>query len=123
MLDQVEVSIRKDLQRRLKGVTLSPAQQKLFDAAPAKIAQLMRDEFNVEMLRATQIKVYQETFTQAEIDALVVFYRSPAGSAYIEKMPLVMQRTATELQDRFSPQFEKVATAVQAVVEEIESTK
>jgi hypothetical protein len=37
-------------------------------------------------------KVYTETYTEDEIDAILAFYKSPAGKALLQKMPEVMQR-------------------------------
>jgi len=38
-------------------------------------------------------KVYTDTYTEEEIDGILVFYKSPAGKAFLEKMPEVMQRS------------------------------
>ena len=38
-------------------------------------------------------KVYTDTYTEEEIDGILVFYKSPAGKAFLEKMPAVMQRS------------------------------
>src|ERR1019366_4745218 len=37
-------------------------------------------------------KVYTDTYTEEEIDGILAFYKSPAGKAFIQKMPEVMQR-------------------------------
>ena len=37
-------------------------------------------------------KVYTDTYTEEELDAILTFYKSPAGKALIQKMPEVMQR-------------------------------
>ena len=38
-------------------------------------------------------KVYADTYTEEEIDGILAFYKSPAGKAFIQKMPEVMQRS------------------------------
>jgi hypothetical protein len=38
-------------------------------------------------------KVYTDTYTEEEIDGILAFYKSPAGKAFIQKMPEVMQRS------------------------------
>jgi hypothetical protein len=38
-------------------------------------------------------KVYTDTYTEEEIDGILAFYKSPAGKAFLEKMPEVMQRS------------------------------
>jgi uncharacterized protein len=38
-------------------------------------------------------KIYSDIYTEEEIDAILGFYKSPAGKAFLEKMPEVMQRS------------------------------
>jgi hypothetical protein len=38
-------------------------------------------------------KVYSDTYTEEEIDGILAFYKSPAGKAFLQKMPEVMQRS------------------------------
>ena len=45
------------------------------------------------------IEIYQASFTQAEVDGMLAFYRSPAGQAVIAKMPGAMQRTMVVMQE------------------------
>jgi uncharacterized protein len=39
------------------------------------------------------VKVYTDTYTEEELDGIVGFYKSPAGKAFLQKMPEVMQRS------------------------------
>ncbi len=56
-------------------------------------------------------EIYQESFSQEEIDGLIAFYASPAGRAYIDKMPLVMQKTMTVMQSRMPAMIERMRAA------------
>ena len=40
-----------------------------------------------DKLRPLYVRIYQESFTQEEIDGLIVFYESPAGIAFVERWP------------------------------------
>ena len=35
------------------------------------------------------IDIYAQTFTEPELDAIVTFYKTPAGSALLDKMPQI----------------------------------
>ena len=52
------------------------------------------------------------THPQKEIDSLVAFYSSPAGQAFIRKMPIVLQKsmeiTQAQMQ-RLLPRMKKIA--------------
>jgi len=39
------------------------------------------------------VKVYTDTYTEEDLDGILAFYKSPAGKAFLQKMPEVMQRS------------------------------
>ncbi|TJZ73208.1 DUF2059 domain-containing protein [Chitiniphilus eburneus] len=69
-------------------------------------------------LKPDYIKLYRDTFTQEEIDGLIAFYKTPAGQALVDKMPLVLQNISGILQSRLVPMMGKVATVVREATEE-----
>jgi hypothetical protein len=81
---------------------MTPEQHQRFDIAMDRVFALMRDEMDWDKLKPEFAQLYTETFTQEEVDGLLEFYRSPAGRAMIEKMPLLlsksMQMTQTRIQ-------------------------
>jgi uncharacterized protein len=74
-------------------------------------------------LRPLYVQVYQETFTQEEIDGLIAFYESPTGIAFVEKMPVVMQKSMSMMQSRMAPMMEKVRAVMKQTAEEAKATK
>ena len=58
------------------------------------------------------MKVYAETFTQSEIDAMTFFYSSPAGHAVMVKLPLVAKNSMAAMQEQMKslvPQLQQMA--------------
>jgi hypothetical protein len=56
-------------------------------------------------------KVYADTYTEEEIDAILTFYKSPAGKALLQKMPEVMQRSMPVMMQMMSdlqPELKKM---------------
>lgn len=119
----VEKSMHQYLAESLKDKNLSPNQKRLIDAAPSKFTQVMREEMSWEMMRPLYIQIYQESFTQEEIDGLIAFYKSPAGSAFVEKMPVVMQKTMSVMQSRMGPMMEKMQAAMNQAIAEAKAAK
>jgi uncharacterized protein len=113
VFSQMESGMRQGLQQSLQGQTLSDEQRKVIDYAPTRFVNVMRDELSWTAIKGDVAKVYRETFTQPEIDALLVFYTSPAGVAFIEKMPLAMQRSGALMQQRMAPLIPKMQAAMQ----------
>ncbi|HEX4585675.1 MAG TPA: DUF2059 domain-containing protein [Burkholderiaceae bacterium] len=111
-------SMRHGMKAAVKGKTLSQEQQRTFDALPAKFEAVMKEELRWDKLRPMYIQIYQETFTQGEIDGLTAFYKSPTGTAFVDKMPLVLQKTEAQMQARFAPLADKINAAIaQAITE------
>ena len=48
---------------------------------------------NLSKAKPALAKVYTDTYTEEELDGILGFYKSPAGKAFIQKMPEVMQRS------------------------------
>lgn len=70
---------------------LSAAETRALDTVVSKSMALMRQEMTWGKLLPLYVKLYQKTFDQDELDGLVQFYSSPAGQAFVRKMPLIIQ--------------------------------
>jgi hypothetical protein len=53
------------------------------------------------------LQLYTSTLSQAEVDGMNAFYRSPAGQAVIAKMPLMMQSLMKVLMERMQVMMPK----------------
>ncbi len=73
---------------------------------------IMREELAWERLRPLYIDVYRDVFDQDEVDALVGFFKSPAGRAYVAKQPQITARTSTLLEPRTGPIMDRVNRAI-----------
>jgi len=110
MYANLEPMMRQAMQQSVGGRKVTAEEQRLLDALPGKFAALMREEMAWEKLKPLYVQVYAESFDQEEIDALLVFYRSPAGQALIGKMPVVMQKSMALVQGQmqsFLPRMQK----------------
>jgi hypothetical protein len=60
-------------------------------------------------------KVYTDTYTEEEIDGILVFYKSPTGKALLQKMPQVMQRSMTVMMQMvgdLQPEINKIIEGI-----------
>src|SRR6266571_1739444 len=111
MYANMEQMMRQGMAQAVSGKNVSAEQQRVLDAAPKQFAAVMREELSCFMLKPMFTEIYQESFSQEEIDGLIAFYASPAGRAYIDKMPLVMQKTMTVMQSRMPAMIERIRAA------------
>jgi hypothetical protein len=110
------------IQKMLEGQTVSSEQQQVIDTMLAKMEELMREEMSWETLEPLYIKIYQDTFTQSEIDGMMAFYSTPAGQAVIHKLPLAMQNTMTAVQQHMmNNMLPKIQQMVQDVAKQIKA--
>ena len=118
MYANMDALMRRALAESLKGQKLTLEQQRSIDAAPARFASVMREEMSWAKVRPLYVQIYRESFTQEEVDALTAFYRTPAGAAFVTKMPGVMQKSIGALQSRMGPLLEKMKVAVDGALAE-----
>jgi len=65
------------------------------------------------------VKMYTETFSEAELKQMAVFYGSPAGQKSLEKLPEMMQRTAMAGARISQPHQDELRAAMEAKSEEL----
>jgi uncharacterized protein len=112
MYNTFEQSMRQGMQAGLGGGKLTAEQQRAVDLAPKEFVKVMREEMAWAKLKPVYIQIYQETLTQEEIDGLSAFYASPAGQAFINKMPVVMQKSQMAMQVFMQPMVVKMKAAM-----------
>ena len=69
---------------------------------------ILKDTLNWDKFEPMAVKAYRDNLTQADVDAMVKFYRSPAGRAVIEKVPKITQTMMAEMQDSLQQMVPKV---------------
>jgi len=114
-LDQV---MRQSVAAATQGQTFTTEQQRVIDATPARLAAIMQEEMSWIRMRPLYAQIYRESFTQEEVDGLTAFYRSPIGVAYIDKMPVVMQKSMALMQERMGPMVDKINGVIEQAVRE-----
>jgi hypothetical protein len=82
MLDRTQVTVKAQAARQEPaGADKAALEQKISEIA----SQLL----SWDKLAPQFVKVYADTFTEEELDAILSFYKSPAGQAWFSKSPEV----------------------------------
>jgi uncharacterized protein len=120
MSHQIDSMMTSTMQKMLEGQPISPKQQEAIDTMRSKMAALLAEEFNWDSMEPFYLKVYKETFSQSEIDAMIGFYSSPAGHAVVEKLPVAMQNAMGAMQERLAktliPKLQQMAQETAAQI-------
>lgn len=115
--------MRQGIMESLKDVKISARDQATLDAMNAKFVRIMTDELAWEKMRPMYVQLYQETFTEEEIDGLLTFYKSPTGQALIEKMPLVTRNVMSMTQARLLPMMQKFREVTQQTLAQMRAER
>ena len=114
----MEQMMRQGMRQATQDKAVSPEQQRILDAMPGKFAAVIRTEMSWSKMKPLYVQLYAETFDQAEIDGLVAFYRSPPGQAFVNKMPIVMQKSLAISQGQIQNLIPKMKAAMDQALEE-----
>ena len=80
---------------------------------------LVRKMLSWETLKPRFIDLYAATYTEAELDGILAFYKSPSGRAMLDKMPQLMQGSMAITQEAVAG----VGPEINKIVEELKQKK
>jgi hypothetical protein len=112
MYANMEQTMRQEMEHRLAGKQISSEQQRALDAALNRSIANMREELSWARLRPLYIKNYQKIFTQAQVDSMIDFYRSPAGAESVNQIPSAMKKIQAGNRKQLDPFAKKIQAAL-----------
>ena len=78
---------------------------------------LLLDRLSWTKIKPRYVSLYDETFTASEITGMLDFYKSPAGLAMLEKMPVLLSKSmalSQTLLGDFQPELQRMMEEVHA---------
>lgn len=108
---QVDSSMTRFTQDALDGKAPTARQQQAIVNMKSRIVALVQSELAWEKLEPAYLRLYSESFTEEEVSGMLSFYKTPAGQAVINKMPVLTQKLMVELvrmQSEAAPHFQKI---------------
>ena len=118
MYASIEVAMKQGMAQSLAGKPLNDEQRRIIDLAPQRLGAVLRAELSWEKIQPLQVAIYRDSFEQSEIDGLIAFYGSPAGQAYVNKLPAVTQRAMASMQVYTQSISPKLKAAMDQVMRE-----
>lgn len=94
---QMDAMMSNSINQALQGNKPNKKQQQAIDKMQKNMAAAMKSELTWEKLEPMYIRLYKDSFTEKEVSGMLDFYKSPAGQAVINKMPVLMQHTMVEM--------------------------
>jgi hypothetical protein len=75
------------VKNQLGGSTVKPEDQAKLDEFQQKAIELIKSQMGWKALEPDYVDIYAKNFTDEQLDAILVFYKSPAGIALVDKLP------------------------------------
>ena len=120
---QMNQLMNSAIEQVTKGEKLPPNAQNRVDQDKSEIAKMMHDILDYDKVLPMDVRIYQKSFTQAEVDGLVAFYKTPAGQALISKMPVVVENTFAEMRTMITPITQRIQQMQQSLIVEMQKEK
>ena len=101
---------------------LPPAEAEKVSARTQKMQEksmaLVQEEMSWEKMKGPMAQVYAESLTPEEVKGITAFYTSPAGQAFLDKQPVIMQKTMAMTQKMMMDLMPKIQALVQTELAE-----
>jgi hypothetical protein len=118
---QMSAFMKQMMEQATQGQKITPQIQKDIDRRQSEMTNTFKEVLDWNKLEPMYVRVYQKSFTQPELDGMIGFYKTTAGQAVINKMPVVMQNTMSEMQQMMQPMIQRMRQQQQEVVAEIKA--
>jgi uncharacterized protein len=92
LVDQISANLKKqvaDAANKVIGASPTPEQKSQALDLENKAFKMIDDQIGWKVMEPGFADVYAKNFTDTELDAIITFYKSPAGEALLTKMPQV----------------------------------
>jgi hypothetical protein len=85
-----------------------------------KLIRLLEEQLGWDKMKDDFITIYVETYTEDEIRDISAFYKTPAGQKFIEKMPLLMQKSMEISQKKMPAMITKMQQITVEMAQEMQ---
>ena len=79
--DQMDGMFDSMVKKRLEVQDVTPEQRQAIEARRKAASDMVKELLSWDSMESLYLKVYEDTFTQEEIDGMIAFYSSLAGRA------------------------------------------
>jgi uncharacterized protein len=120
---QMDALMKQATQQVTQGQKITPEVQKQIDQGRTEAISMMKEILDWNKLEPMYVRIYQKSFNQEEIDSMIAMYKSPAGQMLLNKMPIVLQNTMSEMQQMMQPVMERIQRMQHDVVAQMQAER
>jgi hypothetical protein len=120
---QMETMMKNVFQQITAGQPASPETQKIFDKARADVTSLCKEDLSWAKMEPIYLRIYRKSLSQSEVNGMIAFYKTPAGQAVMDKMPLILQNTMAEVGQMMGPMMERAQRMEKELIAQMQAEK
>ena len=120
---QMDTMMKNVFQQVTAGRPASPQLEKIFEKAQAEVVSMCKEDLTWEKMEPMYLRIYRKSLSQSDVDGMIAFYKTPAGQAVINKMPLILQNTMAEVSQMMGPRMQRAERMQQDLIAELQAEK
>ena len=105
MLQGMDQELATSMRSMLSEQKLSDAERAKMDVIFQKTGQILREEMAWSKMRPIYVQIYRESLTDEDLAGMLAFYKTPAGQAMIEKMPIIVKKSMDITREQVMPRM------------------
>jgi len=121
MLDQLDSVFTQAMSQTFAASNPPPEARPLLEKYLNRMSEIMAEELSWDTMKNLYIDIYVDSFSEAEINELAVFFASPIGKKYTDKTPEMMQKASAESQSLMVNMQKRIQQLMQEMVQELET--
>jgi hypothetical protein len=112
VLSGSEEQMKMIMTQAMKAYPENPKLQKVAAEIGQRFGQQFVEALRWKNLKDAYLKLYQETFTQEEVDAQIAFYATPVGQSIVAKGPALGAKSGQIMQQQYMPLLQKLQATI-----------
>ena len=119
LLEQMSAQMRKMAASQIPP-DATDAQKAAISKGMERVFDLVQQRLSWAELKPLYIKLYSENFSDEDLDGILGFYRTPAGKALLNKMPILIAQAGQLVQEKMGnlvPEVQRVMEQAKAEAE------
>jgi len=113
-MDSVKKMVPQMMANMAAQGKISASEVEKTQAMQQKLMNLIQEEMSWAKIKVAFVQIYSESLTPDEVKGITAFYKSPAGQAFLDKQPVILQKTMAWQQSLMKDLMPKIQAFVES---------
>lgn len=123
MVDQMYSQMEAMMQNMSTQMGVQPSEQEIFDDYYSQMVLIMNEEMSWAKMEPLIVNIYDNNFTEEEINDILAFYKTETGQSLLLKMPAVMQESMQISQTLMQASIPKIQELAKNLSEDLAKSR